>query len=72
MFSRGWDMRVYQTAGGKFVAVKTGMTSFIGEQDRVSTEVFENLDAIQEFFGASEVAKALYRELDLSFDEVIE
>lgn len=69
---RGWDMRVYQTAGGKIVAVKTGLTSFMGEQDRVTTEVFENLDSIQEFFGASEAAKALYRELSLSFDEVIE
>jgi hypothetical protein len=71
-FGRGWDYRVYRTAGGKIVAVQTGLTSFLGEQDRVSVEVFDKVEDVQQFFGATELAKVLYQRLGLTFEEFLD
>ena len=71
-FGRGWEYRVYRTAAGKIVAIQTGMTSFLGEQDRVTVKVLEKLEDVVEFFGASELAKALYAHLGVTFEEVLE
>jgi hypothetical protein len=69
---RGWDLRVYRTAAGKFVAIQAGLSSILGECDRVEVKVLDRLEDVTGFFGATNRAKALYRDLNLSFEEYLE
>lgn len=66
---RWTELRLYRTAGGKFVCSQIGRTRFQGERDRFSAQVCETVAEVIEFFGHRWLAKELYSEAGI--DDVI-
>ena len=57
---------VYQTEGGKRIGVKQGISLLFNEKDIVTAEVLDTDQALIEFFGYNDLAKALYERLTLT------
>jgi len=64
--------QVFQTPSGKYVGVALGVSYWAGERDLATSLVTENLETLVDLFGYSPLAKALYMQLALSTEEVIE
>lgn len=47
---RFFDLRVYRTMGGKYIAERNFRTSWTGESESHSVEVFSDLDKVGDFF----------------------
>lgn len=64
--------QVFQTPSGKFVGIELGVSYWAGERDLVNSLVTDNLESLVSLFGYSHLAKALYSQLALATEEVIE
>lgn len=71
---RCYYLTVFETKGGKWVALKEGVSLWPDEVVRSECKVFESVEQLPEFFGYCRAAKALYRQLGLEerFEEVVE
>lgn len=63
---------VAQTKGGKYVAVRQGLSIWLGERDKTEVKVFEELNQVTQFFGFSNLAKSLYQQLGIAAEENID
>ena len=59
---RWTELKLYKTAGGKFIAQSIGRTQWQGEHDRYKVAVCETEDEVIAFFGHGWLAKSLYEE----------
>lgn len=64
--------KVFQTPGGKFVGLKLGTSMWPGESDRAIVQVADTAQDLVAFFGYNALAKALYSQLSLTHEEVVE
>lgn len=62
---RAWLLAVYETPGGKYVAVKTGLSLLPGEVSTQHAFVADSLAAVPAELGYSRLAKSLYADLGL-------
>lgn len=81
---RWMELRIYKTAGGKYVFSRIGRSINPDERDKAEAEIFDPnapwrkvgdsgwQDAAQQFFRYSELAKQLYRKLELDASERID
>lgn len=69
---RWTEITLYRTAGGKYICETVGHTQWEGEKIRHSVEVVDSLEAVPDIFGAGWLAKELYAEGGVPFEEVIE
>lgn len=71
---RGHAFLVFQTKGGKYIGVKQGLSSLPGERTLCDAKQLSGLDseALTEFFGHSRLAKALYQQLGVADELVID
>lgn len=65
-------LEVYETPSGKFVAVKAGLSWWLGERSRYEALVAASKEDLVEFFGYGAYAKALYEQLGLSTVETVD
>jgi len=63
---RAMLLTVFKTKGGKFIAVRTGLSLWPTERNRQEVKVLEDLNELPAFFGHSVLAKQLYAKLNLS------
>lgn len=68
---RWTELRLYKTAGGKFVCESIGRTQWQGEHDRRSAKVCETVEEVIGFFGSGWLAKELYEEAGIECVEEI-
>lgn len=68
---RQFVLCVAKTQGGKFVAIRQGLSIWLGEKDNVEVKVFDELAQVTDFFGYSNLAKNLYQQLGLAVDKTI-
>ena len=66
------ELRLYKTAGGKFICSSIGRTRWQGERDRFSGCVCETIDGVISFFGNGWLAKDLYEEANIDSSLIIE
>ena len=59
------EFRVWKTARGRYVCGKIDCTAWQGEHDRFSAIACDSHADIVEFFGLSDMAKALYADLGI-------
>lgn len=59
------EMHAYETKGGKFVGVKVGRSYWLTESDRTEVHVADSKEGLLEFFGHSELGKALAQRLGI-------
>lgn len=59
------EMHAYETKGGKFVGVKVGRSYWLTESDRTEVHVADSKEDLLEFFGHSELGKALAQRLGI-------
>ena len=59
---RWTTLRLYRTAGGKYVCQRIDHTQWQGERDTHRAEVCDSLEAVRTFFGHGRLAKDLYFE----------
>jgi len=57
------ELNVFETQGGNYVAVKSGLSLRLGEINRVEARVCKTTQEVCEFLGWAPYAKALYDEL---------
>ena len=69
---RWTELRLYKTAGGKYICSSIGRTRWQGERDRFSGCVCETIDDVIAFFGNGWLAKDLYEEADIDASIIIE
>lgn len=69
---RFWELGVFGTRGGKFVAYKAGRSLWTGERDKIEALVFETPEAVQEFFGDNPLARTLYSRAGFDFFELVD
>lgn len=69
--NRWTELRLYKTAGGKFVCQIAGLTRWQGEQNRYLTQVCETEKEVIEFFKFTRLAKELYEEANIDFAVVV-
>lgn len=58
---RWTELKLYRTAGGRYVAQSIGYTQWTGEHTRYTTRACETVADVIEFFGRGWLAKELYR-----------
>lgn len=63
---------VYQLESGKYLGVRVGLSWWVNEHDRTSTQVVEDKAQLVDFFEYSPLAKALYAQLGLEAVETLE
>lgn len=66
------ELRLYKTAGGKFICSSIGRTRWQGERDRFAGMVCETIDGVISFFGNGWLAKDLYEEANIDASLIIE
>lgn len=64
------ELRLFKTAGGKYICYQVGRTTWNGEKDRHSAAICENYQEIIEFFGHRWLAKELYD--DAGIDDTVD
>ena len=69
---RWTELRLYKTAGGKFICSSIGRTRWQGERDRFAGCVCENTDEAIAFFGNGWLAKELYEAANIDASLIIE
>jgi len=69
---RWTELRLYQTAKGKYVCEELGMTQWEGEQTRRRVVVVELVEDVIDFFGYGWLAKDLLVRADMLIPEEIE
>ena len=69
--NRWTELRLYKTAGGKFVCQIAGLTRWQGERNRYLTQVCETEKEVIEFFKFTRLAKELYEEANIDFAVVV-
>lgn len=65
-------LKVIQTPGGKFIGLSLGTSMWLGETDRAQVKVADKLEELVDLFGYNALAKALYDQLSLAHEEVID
>ena len=70
--NRWTELRLYKTAGGKFVCQSAGLTRWQGEQGRYLTQVCETEKEVIEFFKYTRLAKELYEEANIDFTVAVD
>ena len=66
------ELRLYKTAGGKFICSSIDLTRWQGERDRFSGCVCETTDEVIAFFGHGWLAKDLYELANIDASLIIE
>lgn len=69
---RWTTLRLYVTAGGRYVCQSIGHTIWQGEHDRYSAAVCDSAAEVIEFFGTGWLAKELYAEAGFDAVETVE
>ena len=69
---RWTTLRLYVTAGGRYVCQSIGHTIWQGEHDRYSAAVCDSEAEIIQFFGTGWLAKSLYREAGIDAVETLD
>ena len=69
---RQHQYKVFETPAGKFVGVKLGISMWLGELDRSQVVVTSTREDLKPFFGYNGLAKAVYEQMGLKHEEVVE
>lgn len=69
---RSYVYAVFETPSGKFVGIKRGLSHWLGERDTIEVSVVDSKEQLPSFFGYSPLAKALYADVGLPCQEVLE
>lgn len=70
--SGNWtELALYQTRGGKYVAVTMGKTQWAGQRDRCSAAVCETINDVKAYFQYGWLAKELYTELNIDYTTAV-
>ena len=69
---RWTELRLYRTAGGKFVCQSAGLTQWQGEVNRYAAQVCETEKEVIEFFEFTRLAKEIYADAGIKTDVVVD
>lgn len=69
---RWFNLRLWKTAGGKYICQKEDVTCRQGERDRSKVEVCETIDEVKQFFGQGWASKNLYYDAKIENIEHVE
>ena len=70
--NRWTELSLYVTKGGRYVAARSRISQWQGEEDFFEAESFGSARELQEWLGWSEEAKALYDAADIAAYEEVE
>ena len=69
---RWTELRLYKTAGGKFVCQSAGLTQWQGEKNRYSAQVCDKESDVIAFFKHTRLAKEIYAEAGIDASDFVD